>query len=291
MIIDAHVHLARELTGFRAPLRYGKVVDQGVVSQWFPPSFDPPASPPEVLLAHMDQVGVDRAIIVQHHLYGDQNGTALAAVKQWPDRFVGYAYLGAFDQPDDPDRLERLIEGGLLGLKVELASTRRLRATFRFDGAHEWRVWERLNQLRRPLALDLIGTPPADTEAIKSMLDAFPNLIIQNCHVGGFDGDHWEEKARLGTHPRVWTDLAALPLLLKPTDEYPWPQSQARIRWTIEQISQDRVMWGTDYPPLLTVGTYQQLLDMIRRHCPSLTESQRADIIGGAAERFLRQFA
>lgn len=290
MIVDAHVHLARELTGFRRPLRYGKVADGDQIYQWFPPSFDPPASPPEMLLGYMDAAGVERAIVVQHHLYGDQNQTVLAAVKQWPDRFAGYAYLGAFDRPDDPDQLERLIEGGLLGLKVELASTRRLRPGFRFDGDHEWRVWERLDRLRRPLALDLIGAPPADVPVLRRMLDEFPNLIIHNCHVGGPGDANWEEKARLGAHPRVWSDLAALPLLLKPAEEYPFPRMQAFVRWTVEHVSADRVMWGTDYPPMLTVATYRQWLDVVRVHCPSLTDTRRADILGGAAERFLAQF-
>lgn len=290
MIIDAHVHIARELTGFWQPLRYGKVSDQGQVRQLLPPAFDPPASPPEVLLGYMDQAGVDRAIIVQHHMYGDQNGTVRAAVAQWPDRFAGYAYLGAFDRPDDPDRLERLIEGGLLGLKVELNSTRRLRPDFRFDGEREWRVWERLNALKRPLAIDLIGTPREDVAALRRMLDEFPNLVIHNCHVGGPEGDHWQEKALLGRHPRVWSDLAALPLLIEPAEEYPYPKVQAFIRWTVEQVSADRVMWGTDYPPLLSHATYRQLLDIVRVHCPFLTDQQRADLLGGAAERFLAQF-
>jgi predicted TIM-barrel fold metal-dependent hydrolase len=290
VIIDAHVHIARQLTGFWQPLRHGRVVDQGVERQLLPPSFDPPASPPEVLLGYMDDAGVDRAIIVQHHMYGDQNETVLAAIKQWPDRFVGYAYLGAFNRPDDADRLERLIEGGLLGLKVELNSTRRLRPTFRFDGVHEHRVWERLNSLKRPLAVDLIGTPAADVAALRAMLDQYPNLVIMNCHVGGPEGDHWEEKARLGQHPRVWSDLAALPLLLKPAEEYPYPRTQEFIRWTLEHVSADRVLWGSDYPVVLSLATYTQLLDVVRRHCPFLTDAQRADVLGGAAERFLAQF-
>jgi predicted TIM-barrel fold metal-dependent hydrolase len=290
MIIDAHVHLARELTGFRRPLRHGKVVDGDKVSQWFPPSFDPPTSPPETLLAYMDDAGVDRAIIVQHNLYGDQNETVIAAVKGWPDRFAGYAFLGAFDQPDDPDRLERLIERGILGLKIELATTRRLRPSFRFDGDHEWRIWERLNALKRPLALDLIGTPPSDAPPLRRMLDEFPNLVIHNCHVGGPGDANWEEKALLGRHPRVWSDLAALPLLLKPAEEYPFPRMQEFVHWTIENVSADRVMWGTDYPPMLTVATYRQWADVIRVHCPFLTDTQRADILGSAAERFLAQF-
>ncbi len=289
MIVDAHVHIARELTGFWEPLRYGKVVDRGQVRQLLPSSFDPPASPPEVLLGYMDQAGVERAIVVQHHMYGDQNATVLAALAQWPDRFAGYAYLGAFDQPDDPDRLERLIGRGLLGLKVELASTRRLRPDFRFDGEHEWRVWERLNQLRRPLAVDLIGTPPADVAALRRMLDALPNLTIVNCHVGGPAGDGWQERALLGTHPRVWSDLAALPLLLR-DDEYPYLQAQACVRWAVEHVGADRLLWGTDYPPTLNHGTYRQLLDYVRVHCAFLSEDQRAAILGGNAARFLAQY-
>jgi predicted TIM-barrel fold metal-dependent hydrolase len=291
MIVDAHVHLARELTGFRKPLRHGKVVDGDQVSQWFPPAFDPPASTAETLLAYMDDAEVDRAIIVQHYLYGDQNETVTAAVTGWPDRLAGYAFLGAFDQPDDPDRLERLIEGGLLGLKIELATTRRLRPSFRFDGDHEWRIWERLNALGRPLALDLIGTPPSDVPALRRMLDEFPRLQLVNCHVGGPGDPNWEEKALLGRHPRVWSDLAALPLFLsKPVEEYPFPKAQEFIRWTIEHIGADRIMWGTDYPPMLSLATYRQWRDLVRVHCGLLTDAQRADILGGTAQRFLAQF-
>jgi hypothetical protein len=74
VIIDAHVHLADRLTGFRRPLRHGRVADGETVSQWFPPSFDPPASPPEMLLAYMDDLGVDRAIVVQHQRAGITGG-------------------------------------------------------------------------------------------------------------------------------------------------------------------------------------------------------------------------
>ena len=216
MIVDAHAHVARVLTGFWQPLRYGKTLDQGQERQTLPPSFDPPASPPEVLLGHMDQAGVDRAILVQHHLYGNQNETVLECVRRWPDRFSGYAYLGALDAPDAPDQLERLIESGMIGLKVEVASTRRLRAGFSFTGEREWRVWERLSQLKRPLALDLITSTPEDTPVLRRILHELPGIQLVLCHIGGVPGDGWEERALLARDPRVWLDLAALPLLVRP---------------------------------------------------------------------------
>jgi hypothetical protein len=94
MIIDCHVHIAPQLTGFWEPLAYGRVRDQGEELQAMPPSFHPPASAAEVALGYMAQAGVGRAFLVQHHLYGNQNAAELDAVRRWPGRFFAFAYLG-----------------------------------------------------------------------------------------------------------------------------------------------------------------------------------------------------
>lgn len=288
MIVDCHVHVAAQLTGFWEPLRFGQVRDRGQVRQVFPPSFDPPASLPEVLLGYMDQVGVDRAYLVQHHLYGDQNELVLDAIERWPDRFAGFAYLGSLDQPDAPSRLERLIDGGMAGLKVELGSTRRLRSSFRFDGSAESRVWSTLNLLGRPLILDLNGGTAEDTEAVRRLVERYPRIRVVICHVGGPDGEAWKERALLARHSRVWTDLAALPMFSTPEEEYPFPKARERVRWAVENLGASKVMWGTDYPSLLNRGTYQQLLDSVRRHCDFLSPEGKDAILGGNALRFLK---
>ncbi|MFH1084304.1 MAG: amidohydrolase family protein, partial [Chloroflexota bacterium] len=105
MIVDCHIHLARPLSGFWQALRYGLVRDRGRILQAMPPAFDPPACPPEMALAYMDQAGVEFAFVVQHHLYGDQNALVTEAVRRWPDRLCGFAYLGRMDQPDGPSQL------------------------------------------------------------------------------------------------------------------------------------------------------------------------------------------
>jgi predicted TIM-barrel fold metal-dependent hydrolase len=276
------------MTGYWEPLRYGKARDEGVVRQLLPPSFDPTASPPEVLLGYLDDAEVDRAFLVQHHMYGDQNATVLECLRTWPDRFVGYAYLGRMDQPDAADQLERLIESGMLGLKVEVASTRRLRPDFQFDGEREWKIWERLNQLKRPLALDLIASPPEDVTALRKVVEACPNVQVVNCHVGGPRVAGWQERALLTKHPNGWVDLAALPGMVERGEEYPYPKAQEFLRWTVETFGADRIMWGTDYPPVLRNATYRQLLDWVRNHCSFLTDAQRAAILGGNAERYLK---
>jgi predicted TIM-barrel fold metal-dependent hydrolase len=287
MIVDCHVHVANRLTGFWQPLRYGKVVDQGQVRQALPPSFDPPASPPEVLLGYMDQAGVDCAFIVQHHIYGDQNATVLDALRRWPERFVGFAYLASMEQLDAPDQLEWLIQSGMAGLKVELGVTRRLRADFRFDGEREWRVWERLDQLARPLILDLNEARPEDVTALRRLLDTFAHLRVTVCHMGGAPRPGWEGRAMLAKDPRVWLDIASLEAPFGPDHEYPYPKTQEMIRWAVERFGAEKVMWGTDYPGALNGSTYQQLIDVVRRHCAFLSKEQRDQILSGAALSFL----
>jgi len=281
------------MTGFRAPLRYGKVQDGAQVSQMFPPSFDPVASPPEVLLGYMDQVGVEMAFCVQHHVYGDQNELVLECVRRWPDRFRGFAYLGGMGEPEAADRLERLIAGGMTGLKIELPSTLRLRSDFRFDGEREMRVFERLNQLGRPLVIDINGCPAEVVPQVRRVVETFPRIHLVVTHVGGAPEGIWQERALLAdVDPRRgWVDLAALPLLVGGDEEYPYPRAQELVRWAVERFGAERVMWGTDYPPTLNGGTYRQLLDWVRRHCTFLSAEQKALVLGGTTRRFLSEAA
>jgi predicted TIM-barrel fold metal-dependent hydrolase len=288
MIIDCHIHVARQMTGFWAPLRYGRVYDQGRTLAMLPPSFDPTASPPELALAYMDQAGVDRAFLVQHHMYGDQNALVTEAITRWPDRFVGFAYLGPVNQIDGPERLERLLSAGMAGLKVELQSTRRLDPGFRFDGEREWAIWERLNSLHRPLIIDINGAPAEDVPAIQRMMDALPSLRLTICHMGGVPKPGWEERALLAQNPRVWLDLASLQAPFGPDHEYPYPREQEVIRWAVERIGVERIMWGSDYPGTLRTSTYRQIIDVVRTHCDFLSEAQKQEILAGSALRFLQ---
>jgi predicted TIM-barrel fold metal-dependent hydrolase len=289
MIIDSHVHIARQFTGFWKPLHYGQTEDEGTVHQALAPAFEPVASPPEILLGYMDQAGVDKAVMVQHHLYGDQNATVLDTLKRWPDRFFGFAYLGAMDRLDAADQLERLLERGMTGLKVELATTRRLRADFRFDGEREWRLWERLDQLRRPLIVDVNGCTEQDTTAVARMATELEHLRMVICHLGGAPGPRWQANALVARNPRVYVDIASLQNNFGSEHEYPFPLTQDLVHWALDNLGSDKILWGTDYPGALNWGTYRQLVDMVRRHCDFLSAAQKAQVLGGNAQRFLTE--
>jgi predicted TIM-barrel fold metal-dependent hydrolase len=75
------------------------------------------------LLRQMDEYGIDRAIIcpVEEHItvFNRQgNDDILAQVRQYPDRFTGFAVANPWFGREAVDELERALEEGLRGLKL-----------------------------------------------------------------------------------------------------------------------------------------------------------------------------
>lgn len=78
MIIDAHIHLWKRLHGNdsgieRRPLGWGKAREGECVYYATPPAFEDSLSTYERSLAHMDWLGVDRAVVLQEFMDGKQD--------------------------------------------------------------------------------------------------------------------------------------------------------------------------------------------------------------------------
>ncbi|MCA9910357.1 MAG: amidohydrolase family protein, partial [Anaerolineae bacterium] len=98
MIVDAHAHIFHELHGLTGQgatrsLTYGRALLGEQVIQMTPPMMEQTAFPPEALLANMDWAGVDMTVLLQGSYYGEANATVAEAVRRWPDRFVGAAWI------------------------------------------------------------------------------------------------------------------------------------------------------------------------------------------------------
>ena len=92
---------------------------EDVYLQFFPPSLQTMASPPELMLQQMARAGVDRAVLQNARLYGRLNEFFAAAVRAYPDRFIGLADVDEAQAhtPAQLDKLRHAIrELGLRGL-------------------------------------------------------------------------------------------------------------------------------------------------------------------------------
>ncbi len=230
-------------------------------------------------------------IILQSPLYGDQTDYAIAAVKRWPDRFAGFAWVDAAKGVEAANHLEGAVGAGLLGLEIELAGELAFNPDFSFLGEAEMAVWARLDALHRPLALHLSGGGRGVREAgeVRQLLERFPNLDVVILHIGWPDkvlDATWQKRVLLAKHDWVHLDLAALPVAFN-AEGYPYPGGRAALRWSIDQVGADKIMWGSDYPLVRKYCTYPRTLEFLRGPGSGLTEDEQAAIFGDNATRLL----
>ncbi|MFT7363267.1 MAG: L-fuconolactonase, partial [Algoriphagus sp.] len=54
----------------------------------------------------------------------------------------------------------------------------------------------------------------------------------------------------------------------------------------LELFGPKRLMFGSDWPVCLVAGQYEQVLEIIERFIQPLSESEKAQIMGGTATEF-----
>ena len=307
MIIDSHVHIVPEMRGRIGSgpvvgLGFGRVSMGGQEIQLTPPFGEQTCFPTEMLLAHMDWAGVDRAVLLQGPFYGECNEEVVTAVRRYPDRFLGAAYVDPWGQSRDtilalldrPEfcaaKMECSVATGLCGLHPEADLS---------DSKLTW-LWDTLVTHGKTLVLDLgeAGTCSYQTRAVADIARTRPDLRIVIAHLGqprpGVIDDPelrslWDEQIDLGALPNVWLDCAALPAYCV-DEEFPFPTVAGLLKDVMNRIGPEKVLWGTDGPGLLTSASYPQLLSMARIHSAHLSPvDQERFLSGNALEAFRGQ--
>jgi predicted TIM-barrel fold metal-dependent hydrolase len=304
MIIDAHAHIVDSLSGRTASgmthsLRHGKIRWGSAEFQFTPPCAGPTAFTPEMLLAHMDWAGVARAVLLQGSFYGDKNDYVAEAVRRWPDRLVGAAYL----DPRDPvarTSFRRCVEDyGFRIVKLELSVATGFTGLYpdlRVDGEELAWVWEEAEARGLVVTLDLgaVASASYQTGAVRTMVERHPSLSVVIAHLAqppisrGDDAELdrlWQEQVLLAGAANVSLDLSSLPAYASAIEQYPFPSAQHYVGRAAELVGAEKLLWGTDAPGTLTSATYPQLLDFVWTHCEFLTDSERELVIGGNAQR------
>lgn len=282
MIIDAHIHLWNPLHGRdmgidRQALSWGRARQGEDVYYAAPPAFEDSQSTYERALAHMDWLGIDRAVVLQEFMDGKQDDY-LAHVRQAAPR--RFSCTALFDQRyfDDPKgSFGEAIDGkGLQGFLVKTPIP-----------IPEITVPALLPMWRecaaRGLPVVLKDGAPDD---ICRLVDAVPDLKVVLSHLAGCFGSEEAHEKRLqiaAMYPNVFIDAGALTY----RQRYPFPGAQARLRRALQTVGADKIAWGSDYPrpPLVADASYKQQLEFVTVDCGFLTDAQREALLGGTALR------
>lgn len=286
---------------------YGRFVwtvdGRDYAKQYLPPYLTDLSHPPETLVAQMDYVGIDRAVLHANPIMGMLNDYLAECVRRHPRRLLALAAVREWEIEKDPDSavadVRRAYERGLHGFQFIVNSRYRYGVMEPWDGPGCRRFWDGVVALGRPIFFTLSAWPrPTVADYLsqlrtwQSWLERYPRARAVLTH--GFPWRLFREGGRL----RLPADLfepfrvstARLELLfqinLGNIWDYPYAELHTAIVQLVDTLGADRLMWGTDMPNVERFCNYRQTLDAFRVHCRGLiSDDDIANIAGGTAAR------
>jgi len=255
--------------------------------QQFSPSLQTMESSPEFILAHMDYVGIDTAVLQHDTMYGRFNELFAEAMLAYPGRFFGLAKIEettAYEAAQIGSLHRYAEELGYRGLFFQQASFP-VGSTAWGD---DWYApfWDAVRRLG--LVVYLHGF--RDHLAMARLIRRYPEVTFMAL----LPVDRTAREGPVHVSETV-TELVSLPNALFeicPISygflyEYPYREMHAVIRPLYEQFGGSKFCWGSDMPNLERFCTYAQGLDFLRRHCEFISREDMKLILGENAARAL----
>jgi predicted TIM-barrel fold metal-dependent hydrolase len=257
MIVDSHVHLMDDTTGWYA---YKKSAGGSDAKEW-------DASATARLL---DDAGIDRCFLFTlSGLYGFNDCTAAndrvaAAARAFPERFVPFCTAFPNQSPEGAaEEIERCLEMGFRGVKFHpwLQS-------FPANSAHLYPSLEVCARYRVPVLFHT-GTPPySQPFQVMEQARRFPAVPFIIGHFGKIMFLDAVRSAELYANVYLETSGAQV----------------ADLRFALEHMPAERILFGTDLP---IGGAASARWNMVKIRSAIHDESQLAGIFGGNALRLV----
>ena len=230
--------------------------------------------PIESLLFHMEQAGVDKAVLIQHQGNTD-NSYHVECLQSYPGRFAAAMIV---EKTDTGKKIRYWAEQGIVGIRLSADS--RVAAA---DALAQWRT---------AAALNLVVSAPCSPSTLLSkdfaeVIKTFPNLQIVIEHLGGIRQeaeppyDEFKRVLALAKHANLTIKLPGFGEFCKLP--HPFEHVPPFARMVVEAFSPQRVMWGSDYPPVSCREGYNSSLKFPMDYFSDLSQDDREWIFGRTA--------
>lgn len=232
--------------------------------------------PVESLLYHMDLNGVDRAVLIQYAGNSD-NSYLVECLQRYSTRLAAAMIV---DPADDGEAVRRWASAGIGGIRLPAAS--------RSTSGDPLAIWRAADECR--LVVSVPCNPDLlNSDAFHEVVEQFPKLSIVIEHLGGIKADatppyeSFVKALELARYPQLtmkvpgFGEFCPVPLPFDPIPRLP--------KMALDAFGAERLMWGSDYPPVSSREGYANALRIPREYFADLTQDQQVAIFGGTAQR------
>ena len=247
MIVDTHVHIVSADES-----KYPRTV-AGHAANWLR---DMPVDA-DRLLGHMDEAGIDKAMIVQAAgAYLFDNGYAADAAGAHPDRFACVCIVDA-RQPDALDRLTYWVkERGVQGIRLFTSTDPE--GTW-LDDPKTFPLWRHAADLGVAVTVQVQGH---QLYKVKAPIERFSDIRIAIDHMGSpdlSDGPPYEAARpmwELARHPNVCLKVSTMSVYKSGEGKSTPGAFFPRL---VEKFGAQRLLWGSNFPNTYDRGLKEQL--------------------------------
>jgi len=244
--------------------------------------------PVEILIQQMERNGVGAAVLVQM-LGSFDAGYMVEAAARFEGRF---AIVGSV-------RVEAEDACARLGAVADTLDGIRLRPSSRSPGPDPLAIWRCAGDLGLPVSCVGTAADFADP-AFARLIEQLPQLVIVLEHFGGLARPDVGDRdaiagsiLALGAHPNLHLKLTGLgqlaPRLPDLDDAADIPldlgSAPALIEDVIAAFGPERIMWGSDFPPVAAREGYANALAWPRAKLSHHSQAAIEAIFGGTARR------
>jgi L-fuconolactonase len=240
--------------------------------------------PVETLLFQMDRCSVERAVLIGNLFEFDQSYQQ-ACLHAHADRLASVVLV----DPGDPDviaKLEAYVADGAIGV--------RLRAEDRSPGDDPLAIWRAADRLGIPVSCFGLNAAFAGDD-FRELVEELPNLtiVLENlAFVGGQDRTDAERATAwaLARYPSLYIKVPALSSIaerqLPYASLYPFKTPIPPYIQTVYDLwGPERMMWGSDFPPVTGREGYFSALRYPRDELADKPVEAQQQIFGGTAAK------
>jgi len=259
----------------------------------------------EKFLTAMEENDIDQAMLVQ--IGGaeiEQHAYLRYCLETYPDRFLGIGLIPAHCTEPEAHMDRLAAEGGIIGFRLgSLGGPRDPFAAIDVRELEAYRIWKHAAEKDYVLWLYLGA---ADAHLTAHLVETFPQVRVVFNHLGVCPGagkftiDEYGRPRidtptynpsqhtvyRLSRYENVTVLLSGQYAFSK--EAYPYKDLLGWHRTLFNDFGPKRLMWATDAPWIYQEPGYAALTTVLDELLPAMTEGDRAEIMGGTAQRFLR---
>lgn len=252
MLIDSHLHVWRAAPDFPDPAATTVSSHCDV--------------PVELLLGYMDELAIERAVIVQPVFPHEDNSYMVECCQKWPTRLAAVCVV----DPNVAGAAERLRQWHSRGCRGLRLRPRMPSEESCFGDPKTFPLWEVADEL------NIVISVLANSEHIPSIAELarrFPRVTIVVDHLAHPDMSiavQQQPILTLADCENVILKISGFPYYSR--DDYPYRDCQPLVSEIYHRCGAARMIWGSDFPHILLQSGYQRSIHQLPRLLPSLTD-------------------